>query len=127
MTTEQTTRETSWATELVGWLEARGYQRRENGPRNPATGHGWYSHPGEYQRGNVRVRVNTGGVVVLRDPGCTIEVSRPAYGGMREQWSPNARRLDVAPQETDAEVRRQVELYESRPAYTLEEALAVYG
>ena len=76
---------------LVAWLESRGYQRREVGPRDEVTGRGRDSHPAEYQRGHVRVRINAGGVIVLRDPGCTLQVLL----GPREQASPNMARLDT--------------------------------
>lgn len=116
----------TWAADLVARLTARGYQVRESGPFNPATGRGWYSYPCEYQQGHVRVRVNTRGVIILRDPGCSIQLARPApgTGGMQEEWSPNACRVDWPGY--GLTVDRLMEIivsYESRPAYTLDEAV----
>jgi len=109
---------------LVAWLVSRGYQLRENGPMNPMTGRGWYSHPCEYQRAHVRVRINRGGIIVLRDPGCTIQITRPTDHGMSEFVTPNAQRIDYpyALGDTVAVMERAIEGFESRPAFTADEA-----
>lgn len=115
----------AWAEPLAQWLEAQGYHLREMGPYNPATGRGWYSHHCEYGREHVRVRLNSGGIVILRDPGCTMQLVRPAYGGMWEQWAPNAMRLDsvFCP---IPDMIRAIQSFQRQPAYTVAEAQAAF-
>ena len=113
----------NWGFELRSWLVGRGYELVEKGPINPVTGHGWYSHPAEYRRGHVRVRINDGGIIILRDPGCTIELTRG-----HEQWSPNAGRVDFPGfGRTLADLQAAITSFEARPAYSLEEAREVCG
>ncbi len=110
-----------WDAELAQWLKDRGYVLRESGPRNPTTGHGWYSHPAEYQRKHIRVRVNLGGIIILRDPGCTIQITRPAGHGEMEFVNPNMLRLDY-PHESLHAMQHSIERFESHPAFTAEAA-----
>jgi len=112
-----------WARLLIDWLHARGYRVRESGSYNPKTGRGWYSHPCEWQWNHVRARVNPGGVILLRDPGCTIQISRPAGHGMTEVISPNQHRLDL-PMVTIPVIQKRIEGFESHPAYSVAEARA---
>jgi len=110
--------------EVEEWLKNRGYKLLEKGPHNPATGRGWYSHPREYGRGHVRVRINPGGFIILRDPGCRMELFQtvPGSGGMEEMITPNSKRVDHGPHTDLKLVQGCVENFESRPAYTIEEA-----
>ncbi len=105
------------------WLVGRGYCRREAGPLNPATGLGWYSHPCEWQRDHIRVRINPGGIIILRDPGCTIQISR-SCGQRREEFvSPNAKRIDFCAYGVDfAYCQNAIVAFESHPAYSIDEA-----
>ncbi len=118
--------EPKWGQPLVQWLKGRGYVLNECGARNPATGRGWYSHPCEYKRGHIRVRVNSGGIIILRDPGCTIQIERPAHNAgsvwAAEFVTPNMRRMDYPHMGIDS-MRRCIEAFESRPAYTISEAM----
>mgnify|MGYP000504193107 CR=1 FL=1 len=104
-------------TELIDVLVGMGFRRVERGPLNPATGHGWYSHPCEYRRGHIRVRINERGCMVLRDPGAGLEL--PAGRGT---WTPNAARIDSF---DPRKIENAVRLFASRPAFSLDEALAV--
>lgn len=115
----------AWAEPLAQWLEARGFALRERGSYNPATGRGWYSHLCEYGLDHVRVEVNAKGIMILRDPGCTMQLTRLAYGGMREQWTPNALRLDSAVCPVPSMIRA-VRDFQRRLAYTYDEAEAAF-
>ena len=110
-----------WASELIYWLRDQGYILRESGSYNPKAKRGWYSHPCEYQWNHVRVRINQGGVIILRDPGCTIQIERPIGHGMTEQISPNMNRLDYLLADI-ATMIRAITAFESRPAFTAMEA-----
>ena len=115
-----------WATPLVLWLQDHSYLSVESGPYNPDTGRGQYSHPCEYQRGYVRVRVNHGGIIILRDPGCTIQITRPAGHGMTEFVSPNMLRIDYpcssALGDTVSVMQKAVTRFENHPAFAVDEA-----
>lgn len=111
----------AWAESLIGWLKERGYHVKESGAYNPTTGRGWYSHPCEWQREHVRIRINPNGVIILRDPGCTLQIDRPIGHGMTEFVSPNQHRLDL-PLATIQTIQKRIEGFENRPAYTVSEA-----
>ncbi len=102
-----------WADELEAWLQERGYAIRN----------GAYSHPCEYQRGHVRVRINYGGIVILRDPGCTIQITRMVRGsgGMEEFVTPNAHRIDQRPGNLEV-MQSRIVGFEDHLAFTREEA-----
>lgn len=110
-----------WAETLIDWLRGRGYRVNESGPYNPETGRGCYSHPCEWRRDHVRVRVNPDGVILLRDPGCTIQIGRPVGHGMTEVISPNQHRLDF-PSSTIPLIQKRIEGFENRRAFTVIEA-----
>lgn len=114
-----------WSEGLVAELMNNGYIVKESGPYNARTGRGLYSHNCELQRNHVRVRVNVGGVIILRDPGATIQISRPAGNGMTEVISPNAKRIDYRSHDRTEMlscIRNSIVNFESRKPFTVVEA-----
>lgn len=102
-----------WQNNLELWLRERGYALRQVK----------YGHPREYKHGHVRVRINQLGIIILRDPGCTLQITGRNAAGLWEQISPNMLRIDYNSGLNGLDVMcRAIERFESRPAFTAEEA-----